>query len=238
MRRAFLAVALGACLAFAACGDDGPPPEQPPAEPAPEVRTQPDTKEDAKPHPVSKAPAKTEARPDGALRRFRARMETLIAACKKDDAAEAEVHVKDLLLRDPETWFRDTFGNEPVKALVAEYQVWELRIPDLPGELRRNLEAGKTEILAERFEDGDDEMATTFQAIALRKMETKVPLYSLRLVEPGEEDGWHLWSFAFVEGRVRFVGRLMALTPIAADPDLARRASLRKKVERELRLGK
>ena len=142
------------------------------------------------------------------------------------------------MLPDPEMWFRDTFGNEHVDKLVKEYAVWSVRIPELPKELRRQRKSGRTELLTERFDSADDEMATTFQAIALRKMETKEPLYSLRLVEPGAHEGWHLWSFAFVDGKVRFVGRLMALTPIAADPDLVERASLRKKSERELRLGK
>jgi hypothetical protein len=228
-----LTVCLVAGLLFAGCGEQDKGDEQTttPKQAASVPATAPAT-------PPKDEPEKAPEPEDAALRDFRVRMQTLVRLClAKDDAAAIE-SVRSLLLPEAPTWFLATFGEEHARALALEYAPWILRLPDLPSEVRRNAAAGKTELLVERFERSDDEMATTFQAIALRKMKTKLPLYSMRLVEPGDEDGWHLWSFAWVDGKVRFIGRLMALTPIAADPDLAERASLRKKVEKELRLGK
>ncbi len=237
MRALLLPVALCVTLLLAACGDDTDTPvpaAKPHVVPAPTMDDDPP----AEPEVGPDALVKEEPKPDGALKRFRTRMERLVHICTTGTDQEAAADARALLLPDPEGWFRDTFGNEHVQALVAEYRPWEQRIPQLPAEVRRNVKSGKVQLLAERFEDSDDEMATTFQAIALRKMTHRVPLYSMRLVEPGQEDGWHVWSFAWVGGKLRFVGRMMALTPIAADPDLAMRGSLRKKVEREIRTGK
>lgn len=231
MSRTTIAVALIGIL-LAGCGDNEPVTTQnaPPASKASSSNAAPGTSPEAE-----KPPAEPK---DTALHDFRTRMQALVRVCLTEDDDAAMRSARALLLPDPKAWFQAAFGDEHVTGLVAEYAPWRARIPTLQAELRKNVRAGKTEILAERFDRSDDEMATTFQAIALRKMKVKTPLYSLRLVEPGEEDGWHLWSFAWVSGELRFIGRLMALTPIAADANLAARATLRKKVEKELRLGR
>ena len=243
MRSALPCILLLACaLASAGCGDDEPVAAPTPRDAGPEPVATLESPPKAKAVPMTDETAKADAAkavPEaGTLEGFQARMQQLVHACVHGDDTAAAMDVKDLLLPDPVGWFRKTFGEEYVKGLVAEYAIWSVRIPQLPAELVKNRSAGKTELLTERFETSDDDMATTFQAIALRKMKVRTSLYSMRLVEPGEEDGWHVWSFAWVDGKVRFVGRLMALTPIAADADLAEMGSWRKKVEREIRTGK
>jgi len=212
-------------LLTAACGET---PSAPPAQTSPQTPASETAKPDANDAPAAKPAPDT-------LAGFRVRMEDLLRICAEGTTAEAEANARDLLMRDPRVWFQATFGADLAEGLAKEYAIWHARIPGLPAEVRKNRAKGRTAIFAERFDETGDVMSTAYQSIALRKAKRPLTLYSLRLVEPGDEDGWHLWSFAWVDGAYRFVGRMMALSPASAVKDLALMGSLRIKAAREIR---
>ena len=243
-------------LLLAACGDDAPTAPPKGAGEAPSVEPSGPTAADVLPRGAATAetPILTGS-PDGdaagmealtplaepgvagvkavpdTMEAFHARMEQLLAACRGGDAAKAEADARDLLLPDPRAWFAHAFGAEHpgLDALVREYEAKSAQLPSLPEAIRARAAAGQTEVLTERFVDPDDALATGFQAVVLRKVTKPIGLYSLRLLKPDAETGWHLWSFVHADGRFRFVGQMLALAPEAADPTLRQLGSLRVK---------
>ncbi|MDA1195440.1 MAG: hypothetical protein O2894_09685, partial [Planctomycetota bacterium] len=161
----------------------------------------------------------------------------LLAACRGDDAAKAEATARDLVLADARAWYERAFGaeHEHLAGLTAEYAQQVAQVQTLPGAIRAQFAEGNTDVLTERFIDPGDELATGFQAVALRAMSAPIALYSLRLIAPGQESGWHLWSFAHVDGHYRFVGQMHALAPEATEPLLRSLGSLRVKEAAEIR---
>lgn len=162
---------------------------------------------------------------------FDARMQQLIAACTGDDEAAAEADARALLLPDPRAWFGHAFGADHPRldALVTEYEAKAAQLPTLPGAVRARIEAGQSERLIERFIDPEDDLATGYQAIALRNLAKPIGLYSLRMLKPDADSGWHLWSFAHVDGQFRFVGQMLALSPASAAQSVRDLGSLRVK---------
>lgn len=176
------------------------------------------------------AVAGVKAVPD-TMEAFHARMEQLLAACRDADSAKGEADARELLLPDPRAWFAHAFDKDhpQLDALVKEYEAKADQLPTLPVAIRDLATAGQDQVLTERFVDPNDELATGYQAIALRKVTKPIGLYSLRLLKPDADSGWHLWSFAHVDGRFRFVGQMLALSPDAVDPTLRGLGSLRVK---------
>ncbi len=176
------------------------------------------------------AVAGVKAVPD-TMEAFHARMEQLLAACRDADTAKGEADARELLLPDPRAWFAHAFGKDhpQLDALVKDYEDTAALVPTLPRDIRHQFAIGETQLLAERFIDPDDELATGFQAVALDAATRPIALYSLRLLKPEAEKGWHLWSFAHVDGRFRFVGHMLPLSPDSADPDLRQLGSRRVK---------
>lgn len=251
-------------LLLAACGDDPAPPKPGPATPPPEDIPSAATPDDtprapngdpiltgspdgeaevagglAPLAPAPPAGATSEGAVPDTLAAFHARMQQLIAACKADDAAAAEADARTLLLSDPGAWFARAFGAEHARVpmLVQEYQAKAEQLPALPGAIRARLRAGQDVLLTERFVDPEDDLATGYQAVALRKMTRPIALYSLRLMKPDADSGWHLWSFAHVDGTFRFVGQMLALAPESVDGTLRAVGSLRVKDAQEILQG-
>ncbi len=231
-------------LLAAACGDDSSkpagtaPPAKAPAAEEPVTSLPTNALAPKKALSPKKGPKAAPPAAEGSIEGFSARMRDLLRICATGTDVEAQANVKDLMMRDARAWFSTTFGEDKADALLKEYAIWPLRIPQLPAEVRKNQAAGKTTVLAERFATPGDEMSTAYQSIALGKMQAPTPLYSLRLVKPGEKEGWHLWSFAWVGGKYRFVGRLMGLSPESAVRELAMLGSLRIKAAREIEAKK
>jgi hypothetical protein len=69
------------------------------------------------------------------------------------------------------------------------------------------VQGGRTEVLVRRLERPGEE-ATGLQNDALKAMKRPTPLYSVRLVKPGETTGFHLWSFVRAGGGFRYVGKM------------------------------
>ncbi|HYE20010.1 MAG TPA: hypothetical protein VEA69_16295, partial [Tepidisphaeraceae bacterium] len=70
------------------------------------------------------------------------------------------------------------------------------------------LKQNRTNVTAYKLTDPDDKQATGAQRDALTAMKVKVPLYGVRLIEPGKDAGMHLWNFVYVDNGWRMIGKL------------------------------
>ena len=52
-------------------------------------------------------------------------------------------------------------------------------------------------------------------------MKQPVPLCTVRVSEPGSDQGYTLWSFTWVDGRFRFVGKMKKAETREFDADIA-----------------
>lgn len=240
------AFVLSCCVALAGCGEDPTPAPKPTPTPSPIAAEKPANAR-------AGAAAMLTGSPDGeatdvealaplaepgvagvkevpdTMEAFHARIEQLLAAVRSGDAAKAEDDARELLLPNPAAWFAHAFGKdqEHLDALVREYADFASLVTTLPGEIQAALARKERELLVERFIDPGDELATGFQAVALRNLTQPLALYSFRLLENDAAQGWHLWSFAHVDGRFRIVGQMTALAPEFADQPLRRISSWR-----------
>ena len=67
---------------------------------------------------------------------------------------------------------------------------------------------GRTEVKAIKIANANDANATGLQKAALSAMKAPVPLYTVKLVKPGETSGTSLWSFAYIDGSYVFLGEM------------------------------
>jgi hypothetical protein len=137
----------------------------------------------------------------------------LLAAIADGDDEGARRRASALALPDADRWFAVTFGPAGA-AVAAEYAPIAAELPQMVDALRP-LAARRPTLTVERFTDATDTAATGYQAAALAAMARPVPLYSVRLTlaedDVGPAVGYHLWSFADVDGRLRWVGKLRPL---------------------------
>jgi hypothetical protein len=137
----------------------------------------------------------------------------LLAAIADGDDEGARRRAGALALPDADRWF------------AAEYAPVAAALPQLVDALRP-FAARRPTLSVERFTEATDTAATGYQAAALAAMDRPVPLYSLRLTlaedDAGPAVGYHLWSFADVDGRLRWIGKLRPLvgTPPGDGADL------------------
>jgi hypothetical protein len=148
----------------------------------------------------------------------------LLAAIADGDDEGARRRAGALALPDADRWFAMTFGPAGA-AVAAEYAPVAAALPQLVDALRP-FAARRPTLSVERFTEATDTAATGYQAAALAAMDRPVPLYSLRLTlaedDAGPAVGYHLWSFADVDGRLRWIGKLRPLvgTPPGDGADL------------------
>ena len=133
-------------------------------------------------------------------------------AGEKDKFSEA---AREAILPNHEAWFKAMFGDETGGKLEAEYGKLVADTAKYEGQIRelfheRN-EKGQTEVAAMRIEKADDKNATGAQKKAMHAMKTPTPLYTIRFTEPGKDAGFTLWSFVYVDGGFRLVGKLKAI---------------------------
>jgi hypothetical protein len=133
----------------------------------------------------------------------------VLAALKDGKRDVAASLIKSMVLPKHEAWFVRTFGDEKGKELAGLYakqaETLEQQITKL---FEDQLKQNRTNVKAYKLESADDDNATGLQRQALAAMKEKTPLYGVRMVEPGKELGMHLWSFAYVDGGFRLVGKL------------------------------
>jgi len=80
---------------------------------------------------------------------------------------------------------------------------------------KAQLAQNRTNVTAYKLTDPESKDATGLQSGAMKAMKEKVPLYGVRLIEPGKDAGMHYWSFVYVDGGFRMIGKMNAR---AAEP--------------------
>ena len=125
----------------------------------------------------------------------------------------AESTANSMRPQDSTLLFTKMFGSETMaKELSMELEPFLNEFgAGLKSVLRRKHGMGNTVLSVEKFTDPDSLMVNQYQRKALLKMEKRMPLYSIRMTKPGEEHGFHLWNFVFVDGRFQYVGKMTEL---------------------------
>lgn len=125
--------------------------------------------------------------------------------------------LRDLVLPNHQNWFRQVFGGQTGAVLAQEYG---RRVPTFEIDLHKLFAAmvreGKTEVRVNRIDRIGDPLATGLQNKLLAAMRQTVPLYSVRMAKPAEKRSTHLWSFVYVDGGFRLVGKMRAINAVAA----------------------
>ncbi len=142
-------------------------------------------------------------------------------AAKAGDADRLAKVTKDLTLPDPKGFYTRTFGADHADALVAELaSEHSTRFgDDAPVGMKDLVAHGFTSVTGSCFTQADD-LATGYQNVALRTMKQPVMLCTARFSKPDdpERGDFTLWSFAYVDGAWRMIGKTKALAPKADDP--------------------
>ena len=135
-------------------------------------------------------------------------MRSLVSAIQNDDAAEEARLLESMRLEDPAAWFNEVFEPRIAERLIAEYEPLKGGIGHLVSALKAPIDAGQTDVKADRFDAPDMQGATGYQQAALARMKKKVPLYSVRLSTLDGKRTFHVWSFIHHQGTFRLVGKM------------------------------
>jgi len=136
---------------------------------------------------------------------------------------------------NPDELYAKFFDADLAVALAAEIKPMLPKFDSLGKALKGNNARGRTEIIVEAFTDPKDDNMNAYQQAALEAMKNKVTLYSVRMVEPGKDSGNHLWSFAHVDGKFVFLGKMKAA---AGAKGFGPMGELRVKSAKEIMSGK
>jgi hypothetical protein len=226
-------LALVGLLAWRLTGDPAPPAKTdtapvvaavtpPPPPPAPSVEETVGTRE-AEPEPTSE-PALRPDTVEGLHALIREIAEASVA-----EPEQAAALCRGLALPDPAAWFERTFGGVVGARLAAEHEPVTKRFGTLPRLFQRLREDGQTEILVEVHQDPRDPLATGYQGVAMSAMKRPVPLYSVRMLQPGQSTGLSLWSFVYEAGAFRFAGEMRAVDPEERSAHAATLGELRRR---------
>ena len=126
------------------------------------------------------------------------------------NADKVKAAVNGLKLAGHEKWFTDNFGADKAKGLIAEYDemlaVFEQEFGKL---LEKAVKNGKSDILVYMSVPGGAmNEATGLQKDAIAAMKNPCPLFTVKLVKPGESSGISVWSIVLQDGSFRFVGKM------------------------------
>lgn len=143
----------------------------------------------------------------GTLKGLERALKQTAATLKAGDMKLFSRQLKAFHLPKPERWFARVFGKQATPGLAAEYAA---ALPKLAPRMRKALQGGLDSkrglrLVAYRAEG---HRAIGVQRRAAFAMQRKVQLYGVRVVGSGKRP---LWSFAHVDGRFRWVGKLRAL---------------------------
>lgn len=136
-----------------------------------------------------------------------------------------------LALPDHEKWFVETFGAELGAALAADYAEQKPKLGGIRSFFDAAKAKGRTRIFVERHTTPDDPGENTLQEFAIRKMQRAITLYTINCVEPSKTIGASLWSFAYVDGYFRYLGKMKATKPGALPIDELSKKDLKEALE-------
>jgi hypothetical protein len=143
---------------------------------------------------------------------FRRLITDIVESVEQDDIAEAEALIAELELPDPVSWFTSTFGTEDGASVAQEYFKFSGSFVDeIMAVFSEVVSEGRTRIRVTVVDKPQSYDATGLQAAALVAALHPLRLYSVRFLEKGEKHGYHLWSFAYVDGGFRLLGKMGAL---------------------------
>jgi hypothetical protein len=141
-------------------------------------------------------------------------MGELYAATRDSEHATSRALIKSLILPGHETWFKRVFGDASGARAAAEYQAVLARFePEIDQLMKKVVREGQSEIQIRRFDSAPHPQAVGLQNDAMTAMKRFQPLYSVRFVRPGERLGQHVYSFAYIDGGFRLVGKMQAVKP-------------------------
>jgi len=158
---------------------------------------------------------------DPVLDGLRDELERLLTEVARGNDAAARQRAANLALPDAPVWMTETFGDAG-QALAAEYAPLAATLPRFVETARGLVRAGQNAIVVERFTNATDPAATGYQAAALARMQSPVPLFSARFTtrrDGGPPAVFHMWSFVIIDGRFRWIGKLRALAATAPSVD-------------------
>jgi hypothetical protein len=161
-----------------------------------------------------KAPAKLRSYPDTA-EGFDQFARALIATVSDNRKSDFEAIARTLVPPDVKAWFDTTFGPDTGARLLAEYEGYGIKeFTKAWGDLRGLVvEQGRNTVNTTRHVDPGDDLATGYQANALRAMKQPVALYRLQLTRPDGSKSFTLWSFVHIDGAFRLVGQMKKASP-------------------------
>ena len=136
-------------------------------------------------------------------------IEDTLAAYRAGDKVRAEALVRPMKLPDAAAWFKRVFGDEVGAKLAADYAEGTRDLTAGLGSLfEGRVKDGRTFVSVIKLESAMDSNATGYQKQALAAMKEKVPLYTVKFgAQPGAT-GFSLWSFVFLDGQFRLVGKM------------------------------
>lgn len=145
-----------------------------------------------------------------------------IMAATKAKQDRALILLRSLELPKHDTWFRSHFGDELGATLTAEYAPVIGSTEQMRKLFETLIATDQLRINVERFDEPKDPASVGYQHKALERMKVRVPLYSARFIKVGEKHGFHLWSFAYVDGSFRWVGMMKKVyaEPPSGDVDV------------------
>lgn len=123
----------------------------------------------------------------------------------------------DVLLPDAEKWFSEHFEASSAVPLAAEYRQQTQHIGHLPAFFGKMKAEGKTVLRTREVSSAIDMSANGLQNAALQRMRPSGPLFTMEFLQPGKDSGTTLWSFIYVDGKFRFLGKMTALNPTRGD---------------------
>ena len=174
-----------------------------------------------------KGPAAPRSYPDTAAG-FEQFARALIATVKDNRRSDYDTIARTLTLPDAQAWFSTTFGPEAGARLHAEYEGYGIKDfkrawPDLR---KLVIDDGRDTVNTTRHTDPGDELATGYQANALRAMKQPTALYRLQLVRADGSKSFTLWSFVHVDGAFRLAGQMKQAEPPGDDGEFAKELDL------------
>ncbi len=137
-------------------------------------------------------------------------------AAARGDQARLESSSTQFLLPDPGEFFAENFGEELGSLLRAEYER-SVDVKALAGVFRRAAAAGYSTIQVKGYRNPFARDVPQNIAAALKISGEKFAIYKVTLTSPYDEtDGIRLSSFAFENGRFRYLSSLSRLTSARA----------------------
>jgi hypothetical protein len=115
-------------------------------------------------------------------------------------------------------WFSATFGPDDGVPAAQDYaELSGSFIAQVTNIFHEVVKKGQTLLQITALDDPNSHEATGLQAAALSAARDSLRLYSVRFLSPGKKHGFHLWSFAYVDGGFRLLGKMQALGQRKAD---------------------